>query len=346
MVDYSGRDFYFMFMVELHKKYDFVALYSGGLDSSLAIKIIAKRGFSVLAIKFATPFSPGKRITEEKFYFNASLGVDTLVVPLGESYVELIKSPQYGYGSNMNPCIDCKIFFLREAKRVMETIGAKGIITGEVLGQRPMSQNIQALQLIERKSGTTGILLRPLSGKLLPQTELEKSGIISREDLYDINGRTRRQTLELAKRLGVVEFTSPAGGCLLTDPGYARRLKESLEHSEYHLDDLEALKFGRHFRLPDKSKLIVGRNEFENNYLAGFLKNKIILEDALRPGPTCFLSPQASSESIRLSAEICAHYSKSKDDQTALINIKAEKNFALQVKPADDKTVRQYIISL
>ncbi len=333
-------------MEQFGKKYDLVALYSGGLDSSLAIKIMTNAGYSVLGIKFAIPFLPGKWNNKEYFYHDDELNADIFVKPLCEDYIEIVRKPKYGYGDNMNPCIDCKIFFLKEAKKIMESIGAKGIITGEVIGERPMSQNISAMNIIELESNIKGILLRPLSAKLLEPTELEKSGFIDREKLHALSGRSRKRTLELAKSLGIKNFLSPAGGCLLTDPAYSVRLKDAFEHNEYSINELESLKLGRHFRLKSGCKLIVGRNEKENESLMELCPDKIRLEPISTPGPSCFLSSYAAENDIEISAQICARYSD-KNPNTQYIKVlvkKGEFESIILSRPADENIIKQYII--
>lgn len=329
------------------KKYNFVALYSGGLDSSLAIKLMTSLGYSVLGVKFAIPFMPGKRVKESSLYFNEELSADIFVLPLGDDYIAMVRSPRFGYGDNMNPCVDCKIFFLRRAKTIMEEVGAKGIITGEVLGQRPMSQNIRAMHLIEKESGLIGRILRPLSAGLLEPTEIERSGFVNRESLLKLSGRSRKQTLLIASQLGIKNFGSPSGGCLLTDPAYSTRLKDAFRHNEFSLEDVESLKFGRHFRFESGAKLIVGRNKSENEYLMELCKNKILIEPYDTPGPSCFLSMSATDDDIILAGRICARYSDKKNEENVPIIIKKGQVVSrVDVVPAPDELVKKYIITI
>lgn len=333
-------------MITLGSKYDFVGLYSGGLDSSLAIKLMTMLGYKVLGVKFITPFLHGKMKKSETLYFNAELKADIMIIPLGQEYIDMVLSPRYGYGKNMNPCIDCKIFFLKRAKKIMDDVEAKGIITGEVVGQRPMSQNTNAMKVIERESGLEGMILRPLSARLLEPTEIEKAGIVKREYLLDISGRSRKNTLLLAERFGVKNFGSPAGGCLLTDPAFSLRLKDAFIHGEVSLNKIEALKFGRHFRLESGAKLIVGRNKEENEYLIQLFEDMIIIEPADVPGPTCFLSPFARDVELDLATRICARYSdKNKESRVAIKIKKADLTTVFYVEPAVDEVVKRYIIA-
>ncbi|TAM40680.1 tRNA 4-thiouridine(8) synthase ThiI [bacterium] len=239
-----------------------LALVSGGLDSLLAARLVKEQGLEVIGLHFKIPFC--------KLDIRKSLpdiGIKIIEVDLGEEFLKLIQGPRYGFGSNMNPCIDCKILMFSKAREWMVSLGAGFIITGEVLGQRPMSQNKQALSLIKRASGLDDLLLRPLSARLFAPTLPEREGWVDREKLLDFNGRLRRPQMRLAERLGIVEYANPAGGCLLTDPCFSRRLKELLAHRELNLENLELLKVGRHFRIGEDLRLAVGRNKDENELL-------------------------------------------------------------------------------
>ncbi|MFH1281099.1 MAG: tRNA 4-thiouridine(8) synthase ThiI, partial [Candidatus Omnitrophota bacterium] len=239
-----------------------LALISGGLDSLLAAKLILDQGCEVIGLHFKIPFC---KINIKKSF--PEMGIKIIEVDLGEKFLRLIKEPHYGFGSNMNPCIDCKILMFNQAKGLMSQLGAKFIITGEVLGQRPMSQNKQALKLIRYKSGLEDLLLRPLSAKFFPPSLAEKEGWVKRELLFNFNGRIRTPQMRLAKDLGFHNYANPAGGCLLTDPNFSKRLIELLAHDELNLANLELLKVGRHFRLGGRTRLVVGRDEGENNQL-------------------------------------------------------------------------------
>lgn len=250
------------------KKRKAIALVSGGLDSILAVKIMLEQGFEVIALNMKTLFctcdSQGKwysDLTAEGF------GLPIRSIYGGEDYLKIVKSPRYGYGKNMNPCIDCRIFLFVRAKRIMEEEGAEFVFTGEVLGERPMSQRRDAMSLIERESGLKGRVLRPLCAKLLEPTLMEKEGVVDRNKLLDIKGRSRKPQLALAKRYKIDDFPSPAGGCLLTDQNFSLRLKDSFEHGEDSLRQVALLKVGRHFRLPSGEKMIAGRDQKENETL-------------------------------------------------------------------------------
>jgi len=245
-----------------------IGLLSGGLDSSLAIKLMLYQEIEVVGLNFITQFSAGK---EEAIRVASKFGIELKVITFGEEYIRMVKNPGYGYGKNMNPCIDCRILQFKRAKEYMDKIGASFVFTGEVLGERPMSQRRDAINLIEKESGLKGLVLRPLSAKLLPPTIPEKEGLIDRELLLAISGRRRKEQMELAKRFGI-SYPTPAGGCRLTDPNFALRLKESFDHDEDSTRDMHLLRYGRHFRLQTGAKAIVGRNERENEIISNLAR--------------------------------------------------------------------------
>lgn len=282
-----------------------LALISGGLDSLLAARLIQDQGCEVIGLHFNIPFckSDIKKIFPD-------IGIRIVEVDLGGEFLGLIRKPHYGFGSNMNPCIDCKILMFSKARQLLAELGAEFIITGEVLGQRPMSQNKQALKLIKEKSGLNGLLLRPLSAKFFDPTIPEIKGWVKRENLLNINGRSRQEQMRLARDFGFLKYSAPAGGCLLTDPCFSNRLKDLLMHDELNLDNLELLKVGRHLRLADNLRLVVGRNEAENNLLIRLARNSdyILSPQEDLAGPTALIRGQVSKENISLSAQITASY--------------------------------------
>jgi len=282
-----------------------LALISGGLDSLLAAKLIAEQGCLVTGLHFKIPFC--KLDIKKNF---PDIGIKIMEVDLGREFLSLIQEPRYGFGANMNPCIDCKILMFSKAKELMAGLGARFIITGEVLGQRPMSQNKQALKLIKEKSGLDDLLLRPLSAQFFPPSLAEKEGWVRREKLLDFNGRLRTPQMQLAKDLGLTEYANPAGGCLLTDPCFSKRLIELLAHKELNLENLELLKVGRHFRIGNNARLVVGRNEGENKLLMQLACPGDYLfgpqEDLA--GPTCLARGRITQELISLSSEITSAY--------------------------------------
>ncbi len=267
-----------------------VALISGGLDSRLAARLIKGQGCDVIALKFKTPFSHKNRggSGDNQADIEKDLGCELRSLSLSDDFLDIVRSPKHGYGSNLNPCIDCKILMLRKAGGLMRQKGARFIITGEVLGQRPMSQHKQALERIEKEAGLQGLVLRPLSAKLLPETIPEKEGWVDRNKLMGFSGRSRRPQMELATGLGIENYPTPAGGCLLTDPDFAKKLKDLINYGELNLDNIELLKAGRYFRLGAQAKLIVGRNERENNRLSDLAKegDYLFFPDEKTAGPT------------------------------------------------------------
>lgn len=302
-----------------------VGLLSGGLDSILAVKLICDQNIDVYALHFILPFCPSKseECTKRVKRIAKNLSVPLELFALGKDYIEIIKQPHHGYGKNMNPCIDCRVFTLTKAKQYMEEIGASFVFTGEVLGERPMSQNLRSLQLVEKESCLTGKLLRPLSAKLLKPTIPEKQGLIDREKLLAAQGRSRKTQLNLAQEWGITGYAAPAGGCLLTDASFAVKLKESFAHHEGNIKSIQLLSYGRHFRLPSGSKIVIGRNEKENAVLLKFIaKHDYMLEVIGYPGPIALLKKSHAPEDIKIAAALCARYS----DGIGTLEVKVKRN--------------------
>jgi len=306
-----------------------VGLLSGGLDSSLAVKLMINQGIEVNALNFVTPFCT---CTRKGCRHEATRVADIFKIPLklitgGQDYIEVIKHPKHGYGRNMNPCIDCRIFMLKKAKKYMEKIGANFIFTGEVLGQRPMSQHKKALQLIEKESGLENQIVRPLSAGLFTPTIPEEKQWVDREKLLSIQGRRRIPQMELAEKFGFNDYPCPAGGCRLTDPGFARRLKESFEYNENSIKDIRLLRYGRHFRLESGAKAVVGRNEEENKTLMGFFDKDDILMEVVGVGsPIVLLKKGKSRDDIKKAATLCVRYSDSNIGEDTTIRFKKNKD--------------------
>lgn len=302
-----------------------IGLLSGGLDSTLAVKLLIDQGIEVIAFNMITPFCTCTRkgCKHEAGKIAKQFGVPVKVIVVREDYIEMIKHPKHGYGSNMNPCIDCRIFMFRKAKAYMEEIGARFIFTGEVLGQRPMSQHRRAMNLIEKEAGLQGLILRPLSAKLLPLTIPEEQQWVDREKLLDIQGRRRLPQIELAKKIGVQDYPCPGGGCRLTDPQFAKRLKEAFDNEEDTIKDIKLLKYGRHIRLPSGSKVIVGRNEEENKILLQFINPKDIALEVIGTGsPITLLRKQKDESDLRQAAKLCIRYSDAKENEKVSLKIK------------------------
>ena len=287
-----------------------LALFSGGLDSILAVKLILNQGINVVAVNFASPFH--SRAKDELGVAEAAkqLGVPLKIVELGDDYLKIIREPKHGYGKNMNPCVDCRIFILKKAKKYAEEIGADFIFTGEVLDERPMSQHFGALKIVEEESSLKGKILRPLSAKLLHKTVMEKKGLVDREKLLSIRGRSRKPQIKLAEELNIKSFPSPAGGCLLTCSEYANKLRDLFQHKKrFSMADVALLRVGRHFRLGN-NKIIVGRNEAENNVLkAKKPRNDYYFEAADVVGPTTVLQGAKTKKAVNTAAALTAFYS-------------------------------------
>jgi tRNA U34 2-thiouridine synthase MnmA/TrmU len=320
-----------------------VGLLSGGLDSTLAVKLMLEQGVEVFVINFITPFCTctrkgckleARRVSEE---FSINLKVN----PVGEEYIAIVKNPKYGYGKNMNPCIDCRIFMFSRAKDYMEEIKASFIFTGEVLGERPMSQRLSAMRLIERESGLEDRILRPLSAGLLKPTIPEREGIVDRARLFSIQGRSRKPQMKLARELGIVDYPCPAGGCRLTDSNFAERLRESFRHGEESLGDINLLKYGRHFRLQDRTKVIVGRNENENALICSLKSvDDLLFEVIDSPGPVTLLRGNKNPESILFAAALCARYS----DGEGKLRVGYDDNKVITAEPITEDELQKQII--
>jgi tRNA-specific 2-thiouridylase len=329
------------------KKPKAVALLSGGLDSNLAVRMMLEQGVDIEAVAIKTPFCDfdcGKGCGQRVKEVADELGIKLKTVYFGEEYLRMLKNPKYGYGSGMNPCIDCRGMMYNAAKEHMKKTNADFVITGEVLFQRPMSQNNRALHIIEKETGMECKVLRPLSAKHLPPTDAEKMGLINRENMGDIKGRSRKGQLTLAKQFGVSEPPNAAGGCLLTDPSFSKRVKDILDHCEDipTLNDIELLKVGRHFRITPDAKFVVGRNKDENEVIKALVADgDVIIEVKDYVGPTCILRCKNYDDSLLIKcAAIAARYSDAPRDDLSKVSItvKGDKS-EVTVMPADFETI-------
>jgi len=292
-----------------------IGLLSGGLDSTLAVKLMLNQGIEVTALNFITPFCTCTRkgCKHEANRIAEKFDIPIKVVAAGGEYIKMVKNPKHGYGKNMNPCIDCRIFMLKKAREYMEEMGTSFLFTGEVLGQRPMSQRREAMTIIEKEAGLEGLILRPLSAQFLEPTIPEKEGLIDREKLFGIRGRWRKPQMELAEEFGIEDYLCPAGGCRLTDPQFARRVREAFEHDEDGIQDMNLLKYGRHFRLPSGVKVIVGRNEEENSIISKFARERDLLMEVIGFGsPITLLKDSCGERDIKTAASVCVRYSNYK----------------------------------
>jgi len=306
-----------------------IVLLSGGLDSILSAKLLHDQGIEVLGLHFATPFTTSivnanpQVSTAARAAKNLSIAFESRY--LFDNYIDMLRNPKYGFGKNINPCLDCHILMLKEAKKMIEDVEASFIATGEVLGQRPMSQRRDTLNIVERDSGLRGLLLRPLCAKLLVETLPEKEGVVDRAKLLDISGRSRKRQLALAEKWGITEYSSPAGGCLLTDKSFARKLEDLLKFQKtINKNDTELLKIGRHFRINARLKAIVGRNDKENKEI---LKLALPGEAIYQP-PKVFPGPLALSKGVHngsnelLIAAILLRYCSKKGKRSNKITFK------------------------
>jgi len=328
-----------------------VALFSGGLDSALAILLMRRQNIKVTALTFMTHFgcdiSDRSSCGGNPYPVSEKFGFDVKLMHLGEKFVEIVKNPKYGYGKNMNPCVDCRILMLREAKTFMDLIGADFIITGEVLGQRPKSQMRNSMNTVIRDSELKGRLVRPLSAKLFEETIPEKEGMLNRDLLEGISGRSRKRQMKLAEEFGLEDYPSPAAGCLLTDPSYSRRLKDLIENSpSIDFNDLNLLRVGRHFRINENSKVIVGRNEEDNDKIRQYAKNEHYMLEALGTGsPITLLITSNGDNSILDAASLTARYcGKRKEAEVEVTCINDGDGRKFKVSPADEKLIDKYIL--
>ena len=298
---------------------------SGGLDSMLAGLVLRRQGIHVEWITFATPFfSAGKARSAAE-----QTGIPLHVQDITDEYLVMLKDPPAGYGKNMNPCMDCHALMFKKAGEFMQAHGFDFLFSGEVVGQRPMSQNANSLRYVEKHSEFEGLILRPLCAKNMPETPMEKEGLVDREQLLNFSGRSRKPQMALAKEFGITDYPSPAGGCLLTDPGYSRRLKDLFDNgADLTKNQLHLLKFGRHMRLNAEAKIIVGRTKKDNEHIMAHVDphRDTVLKVIGSPGPTVVLPGGGTKEILFLAGAICAGYSKASDSDTTRIQVTRDGN--------------------
>lgn len=319
-----------------------LSIFSGGLDSILATLHIKSLGIEVQPVFLKTPFfTPENAIKSAE-----NIKVPLKIIDITDLYFELLKGPKHGFGGNMNPCIDCHALMLRIAGEMLVEEKADFLISGEVLGQRPMSQNRRSLSIVENESTMSGLVLRPLSAKLLPKTTPELNGWINREDMLDISGRSRKRQMAMAKELNVTNYPAPAGGCLLTDPIFSRRLKDIMDNSlVLEKDEIELLKLGRHFRITPDTKIIVGRNKAENERILKLAGEKgSVLHTINVPGPVVFVSGKRSDEIDHLAASMTISYSDAKEKTSEIALIYNGNKQILEVKGENKNTFKHYMI--
>ena len=284
-----------------------ISLLSGGLDSMLAICLLREQGIEMEGVVFKSPFF-GTASAEKAA---KQLDVKLHILDFSQDILALVRNPPHGFGGAMNPCIDCHAAMIRRAGEFMREGGYDFVSTGEVLNQRPMSQNRKSLDAVAKASGLEGLLLRPLSAQLLDPTLPEQDGRIDRTRLGAISGRNRQPQMALVRRYGLTEYPSPAGGCLLTEKGFCRKLRDLFDHTEGipPVADVELMKFSRQFRLPGGGRIIVGRNRMDNQTLKGLQKEgRLILHTVNIPGPTAAVLGEISEDDLQLAASIISDY--------------------------------------
>lgn len=334
---------------------------SGGLDSLLAATVLRKQDIDIVGVHFLNGFSPGvfrRRVTEgltmeeiaaeKKEKLSRILGARVEVIDRSAGFLEILSAPRHGFGKNMNPCIDCRIFFLRNAREIMEEEEADFIFTGEVLGQRPMSQHMKAMRTVERESGLEGILLRPLCAKLLAPTKPETEGLVDRERLFDIQGRSRKRQIELAAELGLTGYQTPAGGCALTDENYSRKLRDLIDHKggrKLSTEDAVLLSTGRHLRINEDVKLVVGRNEKENDYLERSWRGSWMATTPDHPGPVVLIDGDPGEGDLAAAASVTARYSDGKRETSVRVLVsRGDEVREYNEAPADDSDLERWRI--
>jgi tRNA U34 2-thiouridine synthase MnmA/TrmU len=340
-----------------------VALISGGLDSMLAARLMLEQGVHVEGINFFTGFCveghthairrehQAKPKRNNALWVAEQLGIKLHIVDVIDEYKNVVINPKHGYGANLNPCLDCKGFMVRKAREWMEAHGFDFIITGEVLGQRPMSQRRDTMPVVARESGATDRLLRPLCAKLLEPTLPERAGWVDRQRLKDFNGRSRKPQMALAAHYGLTDYAQPAGGCcFLTNEHYSHKLADMWSArgtKQYELDDIMLLKVGRHLRPRPHFKLIVGRDEGENNYLSGYRNRYTHLHAASHVGPLVLLDGQADGADIELAARLTARFGKGREADWVVVVVTDTTGNARQLRvaplPADEIAPEWYL---
>lgn len=337
-----------------------LSLISGGLDSMLATKAMLEQGIHVEGVNFFTGFcveghTQALRKTKNKkpkrnnsLWVAEQLGIKLHIVDIVDEYKDVVINPKHGYGANLNPCLDCKIFMVKKAQQWIEAHDFDFIFTGEVIGQRPKSQRKETMPIISAESGANDLLVRPLCAKNLPETKPEREGWIDREKLFDFSGRSRKPQMALANHWKIEEYAQPAGGCcFLTDPNYSDKLKDLWAHrgdKYYELDDIMLLKIGRHLRPSDHFKMIVSREEGETNFLQGYKKEFTYITIASHAGPMTLLDgSDLSAEDIYLAASIAARYSQGRAEEnvTVLIGQLGEEPREMQVVPKKANEIKE-----
>ncbi len=334
-----------------------VALISGGLDSLLAAKVMLEQGIHVEGINFYTGFcveghthairkkDKAKPKRNNALWSAEQLGIKLHIIDVIDEYKEVLINPKHGYGANMNPCLDCKCFMVSKAREWAKENNFDFIITGEVVGQRPMSQRRDTMNIVSRESGAADILVRPLCANNLPETLPEREGWISRDGMYDFNGRSRKPQIALASQFGFKDYAQPAGGCcFLTDESYSKKLVDlwdARNSREYEMDDIMLLKVGRHIRPKPHFKLIIGREDGENRFMDGYRKQFDHFTTVSCPGPLVLIDGEMQADDIELAARLVARFSKDKnsDAVTVCLQLRDGTERPLTVTPLRDEEI-------
>ena len=320
-----------------------LGLLSGGLDSNLAALTLKRQGVEVTCVAFVTPFFGSTKAEKAA----KDLEISLIVRDIGEIHLEMLKRPKYGYGRNMNPCIDCHAMMFRLAGRIMEEQGLDFLFSGEVLGQRPMSQNLSALRAVANYSGYPDRILRPLSARLLPITPMEEQGLVDRDQLLDIQGRSRRRQQELAEAWGLADYPASGGGCLLTESSFSGRLRDLFQYQpKATVVDIELLKLGRQFRLSPSAKLAVGRNQSDNDAIKILARSTdVLVRSDNFSGPLGLVSGNAGQEELAMAGAIVASYGKGQNEaEIAILLQQEERRWVIRVVPLNRDAVAASLI--
>jgi tRNA U34 2-thiouridine synthase MnmA/TrmU len=326
------------------KKVRALGLCSGGLDSMMSALLLRKQGIDVQWVTFETPFFSSDKAKQA----SKATGIPLMVKNITPDYLKMLKNPRCGYGKYMNPCMDCHALMFNLAGGIMKEKGFDFLFSGEVLGQRPMSQTMNSLRYVEKQSGFDGYILRPLSAKRLPVTIPEQQGLVNRDLLLDITGRSRKPQIKLAKNFGISKFPAPAGGCLLTDKGFSSRLKDLFEHQETYAErELYLLRHGRHLRLNNTTKIIVGRTQKDNENIQKFYDPNLdaMIKVKKNPGPVVLMPNDGSKETRILAASICVGYSKAPEITPVEVSVATPKGHeTVRVIGVPPGEVRHFLI--
>jgi tRNA U34 2-thiouridine synthase MnmA/TrmU len=317
-----------------------IVMFSGGLDSTIAVHMMRRQGLDVLALNFVLPFYSGLGLAHQAIKDRAAmLGVPLRIEEEGEEYLAMFKTRSFGFGKNVNPCLDCRIHRIGKAAVIMKETGASFIATGEVVGQRPMSQRRDCLDIIDKKTGLRGLILRPLCAKVLKPTIPEEQGWIKREDLLDFSGRGRKGQIAYAKQFSLT-YPNPAGGCLLTHSRTAERYTDLAQNDpSFSLNDFKLLAYGRHFRLRPNLRLIMAREDSENDAIAALAlpyDRFIVLKDV--PGPVGIIRGQADEAQTKTACSIFTKYTKAREQPLVSVEMtRSGETSICEVVPAKEE---------